>query len=65
MPPDGFKIKSTVDIAKEDEEKRRKAAADNPMLAFWNEIKEALTGDAATSDKYWEAMKDAGLPPTE
>ncbi len=66
LPPDGFSIKSTVDIAKEDEEKRQKAAADNPMLAFWNEIKEALTSaDAATSDKYWDAMKGAGLPPKE
>jgi hypothetical protein len=55
-----------VDLAKEDEEKRQKAAADNPMLAFWTEIKEALTSaDAGTSDKYWEAMKGAGLPPKE
>jgi len=66
LPPDGFKIKSTVDIAKEDEERRQKAAADNPMLAFWTEIKEALTSaDASVSDKYWEAMKGAGLPPKE
>jgi hypothetical protein len=66
LPPDGFSIKSTVDLAKEDEEKRQKAAADNPMLAFWTEIKEALTSaDAGTSDKYWEAMKGAGLPPKE
>ena len=65
-PSEGLKIKSTVDIAKEDEEKRQKAAADNPMLAFWTEIKEALTSaDAATSDKYWEAMKGAGLPPKD
>jgi hypothetical protein len=66
LPPDGFKIKSTVDIAKEEEEKRQKAAAENPMLAFWTEIKEALTSaDASVSDKYWEAMKGAGLPPKE
>ena len=66
LPPDGFKIESTVDIAKRDEEKRQKAAADNPMLAFWTEIKEALTSaDASVSDKYWEAMKGAGLPPKE
>jgi hypothetical protein len=66
LPPGDLNIKSTVDIAKEDEEKRQKAAADNPMLAFWTEIKEALTSaDAATSDKYWEAMKGAGLPPKE
>jgi hypothetical protein len=67
LPPGGdVKIKSTVDIAKDDEEKRQKAAADNPMLAFWTEIKEALTSaDASVSDKYWEAMKGAGLPPKE
>jgi hypothetical protein len=66
LPPDGFKIKSTVDIAKEEEEKRQKFAGENPMLAFWGEIKEALTSaDAGTSDKYWEAMKGAGLPPKE
>jgi len=66
LPPDGFKIKSTVDIAKEDEEKRQKAAAENPMLAFWDDIKENLTSaDAGVSDKYWEAMKGAGLPPAD
>ena len=43
LPPGDLSIKSTVDIAKEDEAKREKAAADNPMLAFWTEIKEALT----------------------
>lgn len=62
--PGDLKIKSTVDIAKEEEEKRQAAAKENPMLAFWNEIKEALTSaDAGTADKYWEAMKGAGLPP--
>ncbi len=66
LPPDGFKIKSTVDIAKEDEEKRQKAAAENPMLAFWTDMKENLTSaDSAVSDKYWDAAKGAGLPPTE
>lgn len=66
LPPGDMSIKSTVDLAKEDEAKREKAAADNPMLAFWTEIKEALTSsDAATSDKYWDAMKGAGLPPAE
>jgi hypothetical protein len=66
LPPADHKIKSTVDIAKEDEEKRQKAAAENPMLAFWNDIKENLTSaDAGVSDKYWEAMKGAGLPPKD
>jgi hypothetical protein len=67
LPPgEGLKIKSTVDIAKEEEEKRQKAAADNPMLAFWTTMKEALTSaDSAVSDKYWDAAKGAGLPPKD
>jgi tetratricopeptide (TPR) repeat protein len=66
MPPGDLKIKSTVDIAKEEEERRQKAASENPMLAFWNEIKEALTStEGSTADTYWGAMKGAGLPPKE
>jgi len=60
MPPADFKIESTVDLAKKDEEKRQAAAKENPMLAFWNDIKEGLTGDGSVA--YWDAMKDAGLP---
>jgi hypothetical protein len=60
LPPEGMAIKSTVDIAKEQEEKRKQDAAANPMLAFWNDIKENLTGDGSAT--YWDAMKDAGLP---
>ena len=62
LPPADFKIKSTVDLAKEDEEKRQAAAKENPMLAFWNEMKERLTAADGSAD-YWEAMKGAGLPP--
>jgi len=66
LPSGDVKIKSTVDLAKEEEEKRQKAAAENPMLAFWNDIKENLTSaDPGVSDKYWEAMKGAGLPPAD
>ena len=61
LPAGGFAIKSIVDIAKEEEEKRQKAAADNPVLAFWNDIKENLAGDGSAA--YWDAMKGAGLPP--
>jgi tetratricopeptide (TPR) repeat protein len=60
MPPADFKVKSTVDIAKDEEEKRQAAAKENPMLAFWNDIKEGLTGDG--SAMYWDAMKDTSLP---
>lgn len=66
MPPADFKIKSTVDIAKEEEEKRQAAAKENPMLAFWNDIKEGVTqADAAKAAEYWEAMKGAGFPPAD
>ena len=62
LPADGFSIKSTVDIAKEAEDKRLAAAKENPMLAFWNEMKENLTGDNGAA--LWEMnYKDAGLPP--
>jgi tetratricopeptide (TPR) repeat protein len=61
MPPDGFGIKSTVDIAKEAEEKRQKQLKENPMVAFWNETKENLTGEK--SAELWESnYKDAALP---
>jgi tetratricopeptide (TPR) repeat protein len=60
MPPAGFSIKSTVDIAKEAEAARQEKAKQNPMLAFWEDLKENLTGDG--SAQYWEAVKDAGLP---
>jgi tetratricopeptide (TPR) repeat protein len=63
LPPGGFAIKSVVDIAKEDEAKRKEKEAANPMLAFWEDIKENLTGDGGAA--YWDAMKDAGLPPKE
>jgi tetratricopeptide (TPR) repeat protein len=63
LPPDGFSIKSTVDIAKDEQAKRDAAAKENPMLAFWNTTKEALTGE--NSAALWEMnYKDAGLPGT-
>jgi hypothetical protein len=60
LPPGDFKIKSTVDLALEEQAKRDLATKENPMLAFWNDIKENLTG--AGSAAYWDAMKDAGFP---
>lgn len=61
LPPADFKIESVVEIAQKAEAIRQAAAKENPMLAFWNDIKENLTGDGSAA--YWEAMKDAGLPP--
>ena len=64
VPPADFTIKSTVKIAEEEEAKRQAAAKENPMLAFWNELKEGVTqSDAAKADAYWETMKGAGFPP--
>jgi len=63
LPPGGFAIKSIVDIAKEEEAKRKEKEAANPMLTFWEDIKENLTGDGSAA--YWDAMHDAGLPPKE
>jgi hypothetical protein len=61
MPPDGFAIKSTVDLAKDAEEKRQQALKEDPMKAFWSETKDNLTGDKAAD--LWESnYKDAGLP---
>lgn len=60
LPPSGFALKSVVEIAKEEEAKREAFATANPMLAWWQEIKEGLTG--SNSATYWDAMKDAGLP---
>jgi hypothetical protein len=55
-----------VDIAKEEEEKRQAAAKENPMLAFWNDIKEGVTqADPAKAAEYWDAMKGAGFPPAD
>ncbi|MEQ1948051.1 MAG: hypothetical protein ABL995_12730 [Bryobacteraceae bacterium] len=60
LPPADFHIKSTVDIAKDAEEKRQAALKDNPVVGFWNDIKENLTGDG--SAMYWEALKDSAVP---
>ena len=66
MAPGDLKIKSTVDIAKEEEELRMAKAKENPMLAFWNEVKEGVTqSDAAKADEYWGAVKGSGFPPAE
>lgn len=61
LPPDGFKIESTVEIA----EKKAKAEDEinkaNPMLALWKTIKTELTGDNGPA--YFDSsVKEAGLP---
>jgi len=60
LPPAGFKIDSVVDIAKKKAEEEDAAAKANPMLAFWRQVKDGLTGDGSAA--YWEAMNGSALP---
>ncbi len=58
FPPEGFKIKSSVELQAEDEEAFKRA---NPMLALWQTVKKELTG--ATGTAYFEGgVKGALLP---
>jgi hypothetical protein len=58
MPPEGFKIKSSYELALEKEEELKRS---NPMLALWLNIRSELTG--ANGPQYWEgSVKGAGLP---
>jgi hypothetical protein len=61
LPPEGHKIKSTVDIEADKAAAAAAEAAANPMLALWRTIKTELTGDNGPA--YFESsVKDAGLP---
>ncbi len=58
-PPDGFKIKSQVEIAIEKEEEFKKS---NPQLALWMGIKKQLAD--TQGDQYFEnSLKSAAVPP--
>ena len=64
LPPDGFHIKSVIDIQNEEEGDKAKFAAAHPDIAFFRTLKEALKGDSGQS--YFETgVKDAVLPPQE
>jgi hypothetical protein len=59
--PDGFHIKSTVEVASESaaaDEAKRQA---NPMLAQWNDLKTILTGDGGQA-KFDADIKESALP---
>ncbi|HSB14369.1 MAG TPA: hypothetical protein VLE22_07910 [Bryobacteraceae bacterium] len=57
-PPEGFKIKSSYEVALEKEEELKRT---NPMLALWLNVRSELTG--ANGPQYWEGqVKGAGLP---
>lgn len=58
LPPEGFKIKTAVEIASEKEEEFKKS---NPMLALWMSIKKELAGP--NGEQYFESnVKGASLP---
>lgn len=61
LPPQGFAVKSKVDLEREKIEAEEAAARANPMLALWKRIKtELLSPDGST---YFENnMKGAALP---
>jgi tetratricopeptide (TPR) repeat protein len=61
LPPANFKVPSKVDIERTKLEEEQKAAAANPMLALWKNIKAELTGPNGA--QYFEtSMKGAALP---
>ncbi len=60
LPPAGFKIESVVDIANKKAAEEDAAAKANPMLAFWRQVKDGLTGDGSAA--YAEAMIGSALP---
>ena len=58
MPPAGFKIKTKGEV---DAENQDKFAKDNPQLALWKGIKDAL--QAPTGEQYFEGMlKGSAVP---
>jgi hypothetical protein len=61
FPPADFSIKSTVDIAKDQEAARQAEIAKDPIMYMWTHtIKDGL---ATKGESFWEdSVKDAGLP---
>ncbi len=62
MPAD-FKIESVTDIAKKQEGDAAAFAAANPDIAFWRNIRTALT--AADGDAYFAMIKGSAPPPPD
>jgi hypothetical protein len=58
LPPDGFKIKTSHEVAAE---KEAEFEANNPELAMWMRIKGALT-DPADPDYFTNKLKDTAGP---
>ena len=63
FPPANWTIKSTVDIAKDQEEARQKLIAADPVMYLWaHTIKEGL---ANQGDTFWTSMDMAVFPPAD
>ncbi len=63
MPPADFKIKSVVDLSKEDAAKEEEFNKSHPQIISWRTVKAALT--APEGDAYFKSgMKDAEFPKT-
>ena len=61
MPPADFKIKSKNDLLEEQAKAEADAAAKDPQMALWRNIKKELSGD--NGQAYFEmGIKDAALP---
>ena len=58
IPPEGFKIKSSAEIANEKEEEFKKT---NPMLALWMSVKKELAGPSG-ADYFEKSVKGFALP---
>ncbi len=61
LPPPNFDILSKADIARSKIEQENKLKEENPSLALWVSLKQALTGDQAQS-YFDEHMKDTAIP---
>ena len=59
--PDGFVIKSTVDVAKEGAAAEEAARGANPMLAQWTDLKTLLTAEGGQA-KFDAEIKESALP---
>jgi tetratricopeptide (TPR) repeat protein len=58
IPPEGYKIKSSAEIANEKEEEFKKT---NPMLALWMSVKKELAGPSG-ADYFEKSVKGFALP---
>jgi hypothetical protein len=59
--PDGYHIKSTVEVATDDAAAADAKRSANPMLAQWNDLKTILTADGGLA-KFDADIKDSALP---